>query len=207
MNGRFQEGPIRKESPTPRANLCIWMWWTSLTKTTPDMQKSAGWRSESAVNPRQMLRKPCSSGPLYERSMKPEFVDNRQGNTLVATLRGHLDWLAATYARPVEVSIASGYFNPEGFGLLADQLEWLARVRLLLGAEPTPPPAKPRRRLGEAFQRYDARVVREAVQRNTEGLLHDSDLREFSPGTEAAVRRLLSVLESERIEVRRYERG
>ncbi len=139
--------------------------------------------------------------------MKPEFVDNRDGNTLVAALRGHLDWLAATYAQPVELSIASGYFNPEGFGLLADQLERLPQFRLLLGAEPTPPPARPRRRLGESFQRYDARVVHEAVEKNKEGLLHDRDLLEFSSQTDAAVRRLLSVLESGRIEVRRYERG
>ena len=65
--------------------------------------------------------------------MKPEFVDNRNGNTLVAALRGHLDWLANTYARPIELAIASGYFNPEGFGLLADRLERLPKVRLLLG--------------------------------------------------------------------------
>jgi hypothetical protein len=26
--------------------------------------------------------------------VKPEFVDNRNGNTLVAALRGNLDWLA-----------------------------------------------------------------------------------------------------------------
>lgn len=25
--------------------------------------------------------------------MKPEFVDNRNGNTFVNTLQGHLDWL------------------------------------------------------------------------------------------------------------------
>ncbi len=139
--------------------------------------------------------------------MKPEFVDNRDGNTLVEALRGHLDWLAETYARPVELSIASGYFNPEGFGLLADRLESLPRVRLLLGAEPTPPPVRPRRRLGESLQKYDARVVREGVEKNTLGLLHDRDRLEFSPETDAAVRRLLEVLQSGRIEVRRYERG
>ena len=86
--------------------------------------------------------------------MKPEFVDNRNGNTLVAALRGHLDWLANTYAQPIELAIASGYFNPEGFGLLADRLERLPKVRLLLGAEPTPPPARP------AQDRRIARPVR-----------------------------------------------
>jgi len=28
--------------------------------------------------------------------MKPEFVDNRNGNTLVIALQGHLGWLRAT---------------------------------------------------------------------------------------------------------------
>ena len=46
--------------------------------------------------------------------MKPEFVDNRNGNTLAAALRGHLDWLGETYAEPVEVSIATGYFSRRG---------------------------------------------------------------------------------------------
>ena len=81
--------------------------------------------------------------------MKPEFIDNRDGNTLVAALRGHLDWLGQTYAQPVELSIATGYFNPEGFALIADCLERLPKVRLLLGAEPTPPPVRPIRKPGE----------------------------------------------------------
>ena len=90
--------------------------------------------------------------------MKLEFVDNRNGNTLVVALRGHLDWLATTHARPIELSVASGYFNPEGFGLLADQLECRPKVRLLLGAEPTPPPARPARNIGESPERFDTRV-------------------------------------------------
>jgi hypothetical protein len=139
--------------------------------------------------------------------MKPEFVDNRNGNTLVAALRGHLDWLASTYARPIELAIASGYFNPEGFGLLADCLERLPKVRLLLGAEPIPPPARPRRRLDESPARFNARIIREAIQANAHGLLRDRDLLEFAPQTEAAVRRLLALLETGRLEVRRYEKA
>jgi len=139
--------------------------------------------------------------------MKPEFVDNRNGNTLVAALRGHLDWLVNTYAQPIELAIASGYFNPEGFGLLADRLERLPRVRLLLGAEPTPPPARPARRIGESLARFDARVVHEAIRANDAGLLRDRNLLEFAPATEAAIRRLLALLESGRVEVRRYEKG
>ncbi|MHB0961122.1 MAG: helicase-related protein [Pirellulaceae bacterium] len=139
--------------------------------------------------------------------MKPEFVDNRNGNTLVAALRGHLDWLANTYTQPIELAIASGYFNPEGFGLLADRLERLPKARLLLGAEPTPPPARPSRRIGESLARFDDRVVHEAIRANDAGLLRDRNLLEFAPATEAAIRRLLALLESGTVEVRRYERG
>ena len=32
----------------------------------------------------------------------------------------------------MEIAIATGYFNPEGFALIADKLEGLPRVRLLL---------------------------------------------------------------------------
>ena len=79
--------------------------------------------------------------------MKPEFVDNRNGNTLVAAL-SRASGLGGRNlaAQPIELSIASGYFNPEGFGLLADCLERLPKVRLLLGAEPAlAARARPRR--------------------------------------------------------------
>ncbi len=109
--------------------------------------------------------------------------------------------------QPIELSIASGYFNPEGFGLLADCLEGLPKVRLLLGAEPIPPSASPQRHVGETIPRFNSRIIREAIHANDEGLLRDRNLLEFSPATEAAVRRLLSHLESGKVEVRRYEKG
>jgi len=54
---------------------------------------------------------------------------------LVTALRGHRDWLCNTYAQPVELDIASSYFNPEGFGLLvhlAARAFWL-RLRAICG--------------------------------------------------------------------------
>lgn len=139
--------------------------------------------------------------------MKPEFVDNRNGNTLVAALRGHLDWLGQTYAQPVELSIATGYFNPEGFALIADQLECLPRVRLLLGAEPTPPPVRPVRRPGEPRgERFEAKLVHEAVRLNFDGLIKDRNHLAFDPQTDTAIKKLLNALASGRIEVKRYEK-
>src|SRR5437867_3882227 len=86
--------------------------------------------------------------PMEEKTVKPEFVDNRE-LLLVEAVNAHLDWLNETYREPVEMSVATGYFNPEGFALVADRLKRLSRVRLLLGAEPIPPPAQPLRMPGD----------------------------------------------------------
>jgi len=140
--------------------------------------------------------------------VKPEFVDNRDGNTLAEALCGHLDWLAETYREPVEISIATGYFNPEGFSLIADRLERLPRVRLLLGAEPIPPPARPIRRPGEPRgECFEAKLVREAIEANYRGLIKDRDHLAFTRETDGALRRLLGLLSSGCVEVRRYERA
>ena len=140
--------------------------------------------------------------------MKPEFVDNRDGNSMVAGLRGHLEWLEQTYAQAVELSIATGYFNVEGFGLLADRLEKLSKVRLLLGAEPIPPPARPVRKPGDPRgPRFEEKLVRQGIELNQKGLLHDRNLLEFAPATDAAIRRLLALLDSGKVQVRRYEKA
>ena len=139
--------------------------------------------------------------------MKPEFVDNQE-ITLHAALNAHMDWLRTTYAHPVELSIATGYFNPEGFALVAERLEHLAHVRLLIGAEPIPPPAKPLRMPGDPLgERFEQKLVGEALRRHSEGMKRDRDLLEFCPETDHSIKRLLDFLATGRIEVRRYERA
>ena len=140
--------------------------------------------------------------------MKPEFVDNRNGNTLVAALRGHLDWLSATYAQPVELAIATGYFNPEGFAMIADCLERLPKVRLMLGAEPVPPPVRPVRKPGDPRgERFEAKLIHEAIRSNFDGMVKDRNHLAFTQQTDAALKKLLDALASGRIEVRRYEKA
>ena len=138
---------------------------------------------------------------------KPEFVDNRELG-LATALCAHMDWLEKTYAQPLELCVATGYFNPEGFSLLADRLEKLKNVRLLLGAEPVPPPARPVRMPGEpSGARFEQKLVNKALTLQEQGLERDRNLLEFSQATDKAVRRLLEFLESGRIEVRRYEKA
>ena len=139
--------------------------------------------------------------------MKPEFVDNRE-LTMVSALSGHLDWLAETYRRPVELAIATGYFNPEGFAMLAARLERLDRVRLLLGAEPIAPPAVPSRKPGDPRgPRFEEIRLRQALDINAQGLRNDRDILPFDPDTDRCIRRLLEFLTTGKIEVRRYEKG
>lgn len=129
-----------------------------------DRRKVKQGKQEKRVRPGPATQLPACAPSGCQRArgrcMRPEFVDNRNGNTLVVALRGHLDWLAETYAEAVELSVATGYFNPEGFVLIADRLERLPKVRLLLGAEPTPPPARPIRKPGDPRAEARARISR-----------------------------------------------
>jgi hypothetical protein len=152
--------------------------------------------AEQAVKPQQV-----------EIPSKPEFVDNRELD-LATALCGHMDWLEKTYVQPLELCVATGYFNPEGFSLLAERLEKLKNVRLLLGAEPVPPPARPVRMPGEpSGARFEQKLVNKALTLQQQGLERDRNLLEFSQATDRAVRRLLDFLASGRIEVRRYEQA
>lgn len=136
---------------------------------------------------------------------KPEFIDNRDGNTLADAIKRHLDELAATYIEPIELSIASGYFNPAGFALIADSLEKLPKVRLMLGAEPYVPPKTVKRKPGEKpVDAWWAEQLKKALKDNENGLVNDRDLIPFSQEDESCVKRLLSWLKSGRVEVRRY---
>jgi superfamily II DNA or RNA helicase len=79
---------------------------------------------------------------------KPAFLTNEDGNTVAQSLADHLQWALNSYNSPLDVAIATAYFNPAGFALLAPQLrealEKGGSVRLLLGAEAVPahrPPA------------------------------------------------------------------
>ena len=136
----------------------------------------------------------------------PEFVDNQGGNTLEQALRERLRHLLGILREPPAVSIATGYFNPEGFGRLADVLHDAAGVRLLLGAEPVPAARLPERRLGEPRgERYDKKLADEELEHAERRLRRDRDRLPFSPRSRAAVGELLEFLDSGKIEVRRYE--
>jgi hypothetical protein len=139
--------------------------------------------------------------------VKPEFLTNRPGESVAEALAGYFDHLLDARVKPFELSIASAYVNPGGFGLLADQLERVPSVRLLLGAEPDSGAPRPRALRGGATQGAQAARLRNALEGHRDDLARDRDLLGFEVETDAQAQRLVRWLRSGRVEVKRYEQG
>jgi len=138
---------------------------------------------------------------------KPDFIDNRGENHLANALREHLDWVEETYANPIPLAVASGYFNPEGFCILSDQLEKLSHIRLLLGAEPEANYAVPIRKPGDPRgEAYEKRLIDNALQSLESSLARDRNMLGFTLQDNESLRYLIDFLRSEKMEVRRYEK-
>lgn len=137
---------------------------------------------------------------------RPLFVDNQNGNTLDAAICAHLKALRQENAMLWGLDIATAFFNLPGFALVADEIERVGKVRLLLGAEPRPEAAWPVRKPGDKppaeFLRHQ---VEQSLDEQDAGLRRSVDLLPFDDATDAVVRRLLEFLHSGKIEVRRFE--
>ncbi|MHB8078214.1 MAG: helicase-related protein [Candidatus Krumholzibacteriia bacterium] len=156
----------------------------------------------SDVNP----PKSVDENSLTSPGIPPIFIDNRGGNTLARGITAHLARLRAEARVPAELCVASCYFNPQGLDLLARELEHVPRIRLLLGAEPTPEALRPRRKPADPTEpEFTRRQIRQALGGQERGLRQDRDLLPFVLEEDRAIRNLLEFLRSGRIEVRRYE--
>ena len=64
---------------------------------------------------------------------RPTFATNRleSGQTVAEAINTLLNGMRRNLVAAPEIAIASAYFNPGGFGLLADELEQAGTVRLL----------------------------------------------------------------------------
>ncbi len=140
------------------------------------------------------------------RSERPVFIDNRDDNTLARAINEHLSALRANGQTITELCVASCYFNPQGLELIAREVRHVPKIRLLLGAEPTPEARVPRRMPGDWEPAFTERRVDEALAQLERGLRDDRNLLPFAPESDRAIRNLLEFLRSGRIEVRRYER-
>ena len=137
---------------------------------------------------------------------KPEFATNRPGERVADAINALLGHLRNTWAEAPDLAIVSAYFNPGGFLLLADELEQVGHVKLLLGAELSAPTPRIRRLADGIGPSRAARVtLRQAVDGHSRALTADRDLLGFSTEADASARRLVAWLRSGRVEVRRLE--
>src|SRR5437762_2557700 len=101
-------------------------------------------------------------------SVAPEFIDNRNGNTLVEALGqvlgGSLGGMGEEVIRPSELAIAAAFFSPKGLSDLSRHLEGLDRVRLLFGVETPRDVEVHRPELGELPEHFEARLIREGLR-------------------------------------------
>jgi hypothetical protein len=140
---------------------------------------------------------------------KPEVVTNREGKTVASALKKYWDYLYDTLKEPPSLAIATAYFNPGGFRLLADQLEQARGVRLLLGAEPDVAADLHRLRplKSDVLPEDEARVrLQQALREHHQRMAVDRDLIAFDPDSDQLIERLIAWLRSGSVEVRRLTR-
>ena len=131
--------------------------------------------------------------------MKPEFLINRDGETVADAINAHLEFLLTTQVQPFELAISTAYFNPGGFSLLADSLEKIGKVRLVLGAEPEGP-ERELRHLDPTSGPEEAEHARfrRALDGSQRTLEADRDLLGFSLEEDNSATRLIDWLRSRR---------
>lgn len=148
-----------------------------------------------------------TAGPMSSNEGKPELAVNQHGATVADALDGFISHAADGLAHDVRLDIATAYFNVGGYSLLAESLDKLVSVRLLLGAEPVPPERRARalRREPVNARRAELRRVGDALDSHESALAVDRDLLGFSRESDASARRLVEWLRSGRVQVRRLE--
>src|SRR6516225_1020342 len=124
----------------------------------------------------------------------PEFIDNRDGNTLAEALAlllggssGGMGEEAAS--RPADLAVAAAYFSPKGLSDLSPHLEGLDRVRLLFGVEAPRDVDVRRPDLGELPEHFEARLIHEGLRQSETAARAARDRFPFTREGIAALRR------------------
>ena len=141
---------------------------------------------------------------------RPDFIDNQDGNTLAQALGAVLGApVPGAAAEPDEapdaVSIATAFFSPTGFAQIADHLQSVPSVRLLLGADPAAVAVDERKRLDETPQTFERRRMQAGLRRMDDSLHRERDRLPFTRTSAYALNKLIAALRAGNMEVRRYE--
>lgn len=142
---------------------------------------------------------------------RPEFIDNRNGNTLAQALArvlgaNPIGGMAEASVRPEELAVASAFFSPKGLADLAPHIEGLKRVRLMFGVEAPRDFELRRPELGESHEHFESRLVRQGLKDADAAARAARDRFPFTREGVSALRRLIARFRGQNVEVRRYER-
>ena len=138
---------------------------------------------------------------------RPDFIDNRDGNTLARALRAMLgDGAAEEPSTPDLVRIATAFFTPAGFASIADHLRPVSEVRLLLGADLAAKPPDERKRLDETTESFEQRCMAAGLRCMDAAFRRERDRLPFNRASAAALGKLIGALRAGNMEVRRYEK-
>jgi hypothetical protein len=138
----------------------------------------------------------------------PVFATNnpRTGETVADSINQMLAIQRSQLTDAPPLAIATAYLNPQGFGLIADEVEQAPYVRILLGAEPEEP-------FRTRIERGTLKSFDEVAAIHDSSVRRDRDLLGFDVQSDAAARRLVAWLRSveeqtePRVEVRRFTKG
>lgn len=137
---------------------------------------------------------------MTAKPFPPVFATNRpaSGETVADEVNRLLGGVHEQYTHPAEIAIATAYFNPQGFNLIADEVEKAPVVRLMIGAEPQ--------------ETFDQAHHSSPIDLLDQSLRDARNLIGFTLEADRAARRMLDWLKRAAetgvpiVEVRRYQR-
>lgn len=136
---------------------------------------------------------------------KPEFIDNRNNNTLEKALNNVLS--ENSECPLAAIRIATAYFNPGGFFKIADRLTNVTDVRLLLGSDLFGRTIDEKRKLGETETDFEKRRLNQGLKSMQNSLCSERDRLPFDRNSYSSMKKLVAALKSDNLEVRRYEKA
>lgn len=145
---------------------------------------------------------------------QPTFATNKPGEGTVAqAITALLTEAAKHLSIPPSVLVASAYFNPGGYGEIAEALDEVGQVRLLLGAEPEAETGAKPLGVNTRLRRKVPAHLQRALEGHERSMRADRDLLGFNRSDDELSRRLVEWLRSnlpdgrDRVLVRRFKKG
>ena len=134
-------------------------------------------------------------------SDKPDFIDNRDGNTMANALSqllgpdsGETPVVVEDGAQVDEARIATAYFSPSGFGRIAPAIKDISSIRLLLGTDPIADSDIWQKQIGETETRFVTRKLRENLKKQEISFRAERDHIPFERTAVQAVHQLVEAL-------------